>query len=74
MSTGGTTVGNASATVGTALRISVPNARLWSPDDPFLYDLRVTLSSGDVVTGYFGMRSVGTAIVNGALRPVLNGR
>ncbi|KZV89224.1 alpha-L-arabinofuranosidase B [Exidia glandulosa HHB12029] len=76
VSTGGTTVGNATAPVGTTtvLRIPVPNARLWSPDDPFLYDLRVTLTSGDVVTGYFGMRSVGTAIVNGWLRPVLNGR
>jgi len=49
-------------------------ARLWSPEDPFLYDIRVTLSGGDVVNGYFGMRSVGTAIVNGWLRPVLNGR
>ncbi|EJD43696.1 alpha-L-arabinofuranosidase B [Auricularia subglabra TFB-10046 SS5] len=74
VSTGSTTVANASATVGTSLRISIPNARLWSPDDPFLYDLRVTLSSGDVVTGYFGMRTVGTAVVNGFLRPVLNGR
>ncbi|KAF7324726.1 Alpha-L-arabinofuranosidase B [Mycena kentingensis (nom. inval.)] len=73
-STGGTEVGRATATVGTTVSISIPNARLWSPEDPFLYDLRVTLSSGDVVTGYFGMRSVGTAIVNGSLRPVLNGR
>ncbi|KAJ7086144.1 alpha-L-arabinofuranosidase B [Mycena belliarum] len=74
VSTGGQTIANSSATVGSNLRLSIPNPRLWSPDDPFLYDLRVTLSSGDVVTGYFGMRTVGTAIVNGFLRPVLNGR
>jgi beta-galactosidase/beta-glucuronidase len=74
VSTGGQTVANSSATVGSSVRLSIPNPRLWSPDDPFLYDLRVTLSSGDVVTGYFGMRTVGTAIVNGFLRPVLNGR
>ncbi|KAH7104198.1 alpha-L-arabinofuranosidase B [Auriculariales sp. MPI-PUGE-AT-0066] len=74
VSTGGSAVATVNATVGTVLSISIPNARLWSPDDPFLYDLRVTLSSGDVVTGYFGMRTVGTAFVNGWLRPVLNGR
>ncbi|KAJ7169155.1 alpha-L-arabinofuranosidase B [Mycena crocata] len=74
VSTGGQTVANSSATVGSSIRLSIPNPRLWSPDDPFLYDLRVTLSSGDVVTGYFGMRTVGTAVVNGFLRPVLNGR
>jgi hypothetical protein len=35
---------------------------LWSPDDPFLYDLRVTLSDGDAktdtVTSYFGLRKI----------------
>ncbi|KZV89230.1 alpha-L-arabinofuranosidase B [Exidia glandulosa HHB12029] len=74
VSSKGKEVGKVSGAVGKSLRIPVPNARLWSPDDPFLYDLRVTLSSGDVVDGYFGMRSVGTAVVNGYLRPVLNGR
>lgn len=74
VSTGGTTVGTATGAVGSHIRIPVPNARLWSPSDPFLYDLRVTLSGGDVVTGYFGMRSVGKAVVGGVLRPVLNGR
>ena len=28
------------------LFVNLPNARLWSPDDPFLYDLKVTLRSG----------------------------
>ncbi|EJD47269.1 alpha-L-arabinofuranosidase B [Auricularia subglabra TFB-10046 SS5] len=74
VSTGGKPVALASAFVGKTIRLSIPNARLWSPDDPFLYDLRVSLASGDVVTGYFGMRTVGTAVVNGFLRPVLNGR
>ena len=63
--------------VGTHLRVPVPNARLWSPDDPYLYDLRVTLlgaDGGDTVTGYFGMRSIGKAVIGGVLRPVLNGR
>ncbi len=42
--------------------IPIPNARLWSPDDPFLYDLEVELMNGettvDRVESYFGMRKV----------------
>ncbi|MGA6161845.1 AbfB domain-containing protein [Amycolatopsis magusensis] len=72
---GGQVVGTATDAVGSHLRVPVPNARLWSPDDPFLYDLRVTLpGSGDAVTGYFGMRSLGKAVVGGVLRPLLNGK
>ncbi|MBN1816537.1 MAG: hypothetical protein JW828_04205 [Sedimentisphaerales bacterium] len=44
------------------IRVSVPNAQLWSPDRPFLYDMRVTLKNqgkkGDVVHSYFGMRKI----------------
>ncbi|MEV4759687.1 AbfB domain-containing protein [Micromonospora sp. NPDC049559] len=75
--TGGRVVGRASGSVGANIRVPVPGARLWSPDDPFLYDLRVTLTGaggGDTVTGYFGMRSVGKALLGGVLRPTLNGR
>lgn len=75
---------NGAQVVGTAtggfteFSVPVPNARRWSPDDPFLYDLRVTLrnASGagvDTVTSYFGMREVGKKLVNGVLRPTLNG-
>jgi hypothetical protein len=36
--------------------------RLWSPDSPFLYDLKITLKNGastvDSVTSYFGMRKI----------------
>jgi hypothetical protein len=74
--TGGQVVGEVTGAVGSALRVPVPNARLWSPDDPFLYDLRATLTGagGDNVTGYFGMRSIGKAMLGGVLRPTLNGR
>ncbi|XVV13153.1 AbfB domain-containing protein [Actinoplanes sp. CA-131856] len=71
---GGTVVGSASGTVGASFRVPVPNARLWSPTDPFLYDLRVTLGSGDSVGGYFGMRSLGKAMLGGVLRPTINGK
>jgi hypothetical protein len=70
---GGTVVGTASGTVGTSFRVPVPNAHLWTPDDPYLYDLRVTLGT-DVAGGYFGMRSLGKAMLGGVLRPTLNGR
>ncbi|MFC1543748.1 sugar-binding domain-containing protein [Gemmatimonadota bacterium] len=43
---------------GTPLTLSIPEPRLWSPDDPFLYDLEVRLASGDVVTSYAGLRSI----------------
>ncbi|BCJ75291.1 hypothetical protein CS0771_48350 [Catellatospora sp. IY07-71] len=74
---GATVVG--SATGGfTEFTVPVPNARRWSPDDPYLYHLRVSLRNGsgavvDQVVNYFGMREVGTRLVNGVLRPTLNG-
>jgi hypothetical protein len=40
------------------LVLHIPHAHLWSPSDPFLYDLRVTLSTGDTVQSYFGMRKI----------------
>lgn len=40
--------------------IAVPDAKLWSPEEPFLYDFVLELSNGgalsDSVKGYFGMR------------------
>ena len=61
------------------VRLPLPNAHLWSPDDPFLYDLTVQLlgpggAVDDAVDSYFGLRSVGLGTVDGQLRPLLNGR
>lgn len=46
---------------GSPLTIPMPDAKLWSPEHPNLYDLRITTinSNGliaDTVTSYFGMR------------------
>ena len=45
--------------------IAVPNAKWWSPESPFLYDLDIKLVSGnetvDAVSGYFGMRKISLA-------------
>ncbi|MEV8504209.1 AbfB domain-containing protein [Actinoplanes sp. NPDC051475] len=74
---GGAVVGSATGGVGSAIRVPVPNAHLWTPSDPFLYDLRVSLTGtggGDVVGGYVGMRSLGKAMLGGVLRPTLNGK
>ncbi|MBP3656207.1 MAG: glycoside hydrolase family 2 [Clostridia bacterium] len=49
--------------------------RLWSPEDPFLYDVIVTLRSGDSVRSYFAMREYGTTrCADGLLRFTLNGK
>ncbi|GAA1622007.1 ricin-type beta-trefoil lectin domain protein [Catellatospora bangladeshensis] len=75
----GTTVVGTATGGFTEFTVPVPSARRWSPDDPFLYNLRLSLrnSSGttvDQTTHYFGMREVGKAVVNGRLVPTLNGQ
>jgi len=39
------------------IRFPVPGAHLWSPDDPYLYDLIVKTKT-DEVKSYFGMRKI----------------
>jgi hypothetical protein len=51
-------VAKAEGQAGETLRLKIDNARLWAPDSPFLYDLRVGLDGGDEVAGYFGMRKI----------------
>lgn len=58
--------------------INVPDPILWSPDHPFLYDLKIQLKDKngriqDEVASYFGMRSIRLGEVNGIKRPLLNG-
>ncbi len=45
--------------------------RPWSPEDPFLYGVTVTLG-GDTVESYFGMRKFGTTEVHGKKVLALN--
>lgn len=57
--------------------IRLPDAQLWSPDHPFLYQTSITLQDGrsrDTVGSYFGERTVSTGLVNGVPKILLNGR
>ena len=61
------------------ISLQTPDAKLWSPDSPFLYDLQVALLAGDgtqldAVTSYTGLRAVGkTRDAEGHWRFTLNG-
>ena len=67
-----------SALAITTLDIPIPNAHLWTPDDPFLYDLTVTLTGDDgtdTVQSYCGIRSLRTGKdAKGNMRLYLNGK
>jgi beta-galactosidase/beta-glucuronidase len=45
--------------------LKINNPKLWNPESPYLYDLKVSLSDGDKivdeVTSYFGMRKISIA-------------
>jgi hypothetical protein len=59
---GKTEVISSSKQADQALTLRLEKAKPWSPDDPFLYDLKLTLKDGekvlDTVTSYFGMRDM----------------
>ncbi|MFJ4692422.1 LamG-like jellyroll fold domain-containing protein [Streptomyces sp. NPDC088766] len=72
----GKVVGKVTGAANERLGLRVAKQHLWSPDDPYLYDLDVELTDGrstDRVTGYFGMREVGIEKVGGYNKLVLNG-
>jgi hypothetical protein len=58
----GNEVGRVTGAVNQELNLPISEMRLWSPDTPFLYDLKITLRDGgrevDSVTSYFGMRKI----------------
>ena len=59
---GGKVVAKGSGEADREITLEVPNAKLWSPDSPFLYDVKMKLVKGgkaiDEVSSYFGMRKI----------------
>ena len=59
--------------------LAIPDAKLWSPDSPHLYDVSAALVNGerelDTVGSYFGMRKIEMAkAADGRMRLLLNGQ
>ena len=75
---GGKVVGQVDGEANGMLKLHLKNMKLWSPDDPFLYDLEVSLIKGDQVIdnvkSYFGMRDIrlGKSEKDGFVRLFLN--
>ena len=71
----GEEIATATVPVGQPTRVALPvPVRPWSPEDPFLYDVAVTLGE-DRVGSYVGMRSFGIGVDDhGFPRLLLNGR
>ncbi|WP_342022198.1 sugar-binding domain-containing protein [Arthrobacter citreus] len=79
VSAAGRTVADAVVVPGVPTRIPVPDPHLWTPEDPFLYDVSVTLLSAgaevDSIRSYTGLRTFGVGPDSaGHTRLLLNGR
>jgi beta-galactosidase/beta-glucuronidase len=76
VSSNGVPVKASAGTANTEFAVPIPSARLWSPADPFLYDLKVTATAkngaDDTVTSYFGMRKISVGTVDGIKKMLLN--
>jgi hypothetical protein len=76
---GNTPVSQAKSASGAYFYLHINSPKLWSPDEPFLYDLKLTLQNAggevtDEVKSYFGMRDTRLGKVNGITRPLINGK
>ena len=70
-------VGTVTGAANTTLSLSLASPRLWSPEDPYLYKLKVSLTDGastDSIDSYFGMRTVALQNVGGFPKLTLNGK
>lgn len=75
---GSAQVASQNAADGQEMVLKIPDAKLWSPASPFLYDLKISvLRKGKVIDeagSYFGMRSISIAKDAGGIqRMMLNG-
>jgi len=71
---GGKAVASGTGKANLPLSITVPSPHLWSPEDPYLYNMTVTYGA-DTVGSYFGMREVSLCKdPSGTNRPCINGK
>jgi len=73
----GQTVGEVDGPIGKPLHLAIAHPHPWSPQDPFLYTFKATLTQGDQrdeVTSYAGLRTIAVEKVGGRNRIVLNGQ
>ena len=59
------------------IKIKIPNPKLWSPQNPYLYDINVSILGNDgkptdKVNSYFGMRKISVGEINGVKRLFVN--
>jgi len=57
--------------------LKIPDAILWTPDNPHLYTLKISLTNGnatDKITSYFAMRKIGVGFDGSHQRLMLNGK
>jgi hypothetical protein len=52
------------------VEVPIPNARLWTLEDPYLYDAEIKVGA-DVVKSYFGMRKVSVVNLPGTNHPYI---
>lgn len=75
---GDNTVAEQTGTSDQTFTLSIPSAKLWSPDEPNLYDLDITVKEQDAetdrVSGYFGMRKFSRGMVDGHPAVLLNNK
>ncbi len=76
---GGVVAAGAEPAVGREILVRLPAVRAWSPENPYLYDLRAELRKNDktldAVDSYFAMRKLSLGKdENGVTRMMLNGK
>lgn len=69
-------VAQAAAAPGEAVQLEIPSPKLWSPETPFLYDIKVVLRNGsevvDEIASYAAMRKISLGKDKGVTKMFLN--